>query len=733
LKLGGLIGGLPDETWEETLARQQRDAFDMEGRGAILPYQKKNGKLSVALPGILAGMGNAATLPGRALQGEALPLEAMNFPLDVMGGSGLKGAIESFGGRKGFGRLVQAGLREAASLPLWDALQKRLDDGWEPTQEELNTIWKTHKLSLGHGDRKVRFEMDPSQTWVVGAALPQKSGEGVPFKSVVKNPEFEVAYPELFDQGKITMDPPGLDRGGSMASWRNEMTVAPNASSWTPTRLKQLVEHELTHYPERLEGFSPGGSADKALGGILTGKFDNLKAQQTLDAVNVWNKAKRRLTIPEVKEVEAAYPGIKIDDTTTVPDYARIVLNAEDHAGRDAIDLPVFKPFVDKIRKRAAVIAKTEELGNDAYFRLGGEQNANLAEHRVEMGPEARAIVPPATPLQTGGGMLHRRRNFYPAKDEYNLDAPGGGQKIQGAVVAALRAYAKDPTGHKAYYNRVIKGYGWDDMPAAAKSYKFTPDEHAELKSYIDTHLPKELKPYREYIEGLSMQNTEDWKPYSGPGSNWSEWAGTRLTAAKGTFHGIVDDAGSMLKDFGYKSPEPKGWSSGQLGMDAPGSPMNWDPLGKGTTPNHQEIDYLGFKRSMKPAEFLSKARRLSGSEKRGESLDFMRLAQKRGLPSVAPPQLYVEWDAANKQWLARGHEGRHRSTVAHETEPNTSVEVHIIPRDGLRARDITDEMRNAPIVGEDEVRHAEFMDYVRKNPLTDADKAAGRRYNENP
>jgi hypothetical protein len=234
----------------------------------------------------------------------------------------------------------------------------------------------------------------------------------------------------------------------------------------------------------------------------------------------------------------------------------------------------VFKPFVDKIRKRAAVIAKTEELGNDAYFRLGGEQNANLAEHRVEMGPEARAIVPPATPLQTGGGMLHRRRNFYPAKDEYNLDAPGGGQKIQGAVVAALRAYAKDPTGHKAYYNRVIKGYGWDDMPAAAKSYKFTPDEHAELKSYIDTHLPKELKPYREYIEGLSMQNTEDWKPYSGPGSNWSEWADTRLTAAKGTFLGIVDDAGSMLKDFGYKSPEPKGWSSGQLGMDAPGSPM---------------------------------------------------------------------------------------------------------------------------------------------------------------
>lgn len=159
---------------------------------------------------------------------------------------------------------------------------------------------------------------------------------------------------------------------------------------------------------------------------------------------------------------------------------------------------------------------------------------------------------------------------------------------------------------------------------------------------------------------------------------------------------------------------------------------LRWDPTGKGGTPDHLDINYFGFQRPMTPAEFLKTARRLTPKERRQNSLDFFRSADKTGTP-VAPPQLYVEWDAANKRWLARGHEGRHRSTVANETDPNTLVNVHIIPRGGIKARDLTDEMRNAPIISEDEIRHAEFMEYVRAHPLTEEDILAGRKHTFDP
>lgn len=121
-----------------------------------------------------------------------------------------------------------------------------------------------------------------------------------------------------------------------------------------------------------------------------------------------------------------------------------------------------------------------------------------------------------------------------------------------------------------------------------------------------------------------------------------------------------------------------------------------FDPKdGIGQVPFNMEIDTRGFVVPMTPDQFLSIAapRRSSASAPAIEK-------RIRAGESVGNPFLDVKWDEKNKRWKTVGHEGRNRSEAIKNIDPATQMPVHIFPK-GMRASDITEEMRNAPIVAE--------------------------------
>jgi hypothetical protein len=63
------------------------EPFDMEGRATLLPLRRlQTGEREWALPGVLAGLLNSASLPGRAAGGEQIqPREALDFAMNFSG------------------------------------------------------------------------------------------------------------------------------------------------------------------------------------------------------------------------------------------------------------------------------------------------------------------------------------------------------------------------------------------------------------------------------------------------------------------------------------------------------------------------------------------------------------------------------------------------------------------------------------------------------------------------
>lgn len=118
---------------------------------------------------------------------------------------------------------------------------------------------------------------------------------------------------------------------------------------------------------------------------------------------------------------------------------------------------------------------------------------------------------------------------------------------------------------------------------------------------------------------------------------------------------------------------------------------------GIGEVPWNRNVSYRGFIKYFTPDEFLSLVLPLHPHNKDNIS-SYVDRIRKEGMAS---PFLEVSWDRQSKQWKIWSHEGRHRMLAAKEINPNQKIEVHIFPDGGMRARDITDEMKNAPMVKE--------------------------------
>jgi hypothetical protein len=113
---------------------------------------------------------------------------------------------------------------------------------------------------------------------------------------------------------------------------------------------------------------------------------------------------------------------------------------------------------------------------------------------------------------------------------------------------------------------------------------------------------------------------------------------------------------------------------------------------GAGATPYNQEIDYFGLRVKMKPSIFLKLALPL-GQPHSAELEKYIADGGAIGSPflEIKIPQ---EWDDSDFSKFAQvaGHEGRNRITAIKKLEGDEPIEVHLIPRGGLRARDLTAE-----------------------------------------
>jgi len=121
---------------------------------------------------------------------------------------------------------------------------------------------------------------------------------------------------------------------------------------------------------------------------------------------------------------------------------------------------------------------------------------------------------------------------------------------------------------------------------------------------------------------------------------------------------------------------------------------------GAGAVPYNQDVDYFGLRVMMKPSTFLRLAAPL-GQEHSAELEKYIADGGAIGAPflEIKIPQ---EWDDGDYSKTAQvaGHEGRNRMTAIQKLEGDAPIEVHIFPRGGYRARDITPEFRAALVRG---------------------------------
>ena len=107
---------------------------------------------------------------------------------------------------------------------------------------------------------------------------------------------------------------------------------------------------------------------------------------------------------------------------------------------------------------------------------------------------------------------------------------------------------------------------------------------------------------------------------------------------------------------------------------------IKYDIKGWGGTPNHQDVDYLGFRTKMSPDEYLAL------NPKRESPTPFVLDAMKKG-EAIAPPMLICKREGTD--FRVHGHEGRSRAMAA-KILGEKSIPVFVVFSDVTRARHLT-------------------------------------------
>lgn len=116
---------------------------------------------------------------------------------------------------------------------------------------------------------------------------------------------------------------------------------------------------------------------------------------------------------------------------------------------------------------------------------------------------------------------------------------------------------------------------------------------------------------------------------------------------------------------------------------------------GAGAVPYNAEIDYFGLRVAMKPSTFLALALPLDEPTSKEGLKKHLQDGGAIGAPflEVAIPPAWDDGDFSESAQI-KSHEGRNRMKAIIELEGDEPIEVHIVPRGGYRARDLTDDYR---------------------------------------
>jgi GNAT superfamily N-acetyltransferase len=130
---------------------------------------------------------------------------------------------------------------------------------------------------------------------------------------------------------------------------------------------------------------------------------------------------------------------------------------------------------------------------------------------------------------------------------------------------------------------------------------------------------------------------------------------------------------------------------------DGPDSVVIDNLKGIGSTPNNENVDYLGLRVRMQPSVFLLLARHLPEHARRSKTMDFVGQAMAEGR-GIGAPSFYLDipegWEDGIYEQAAqiRGHEGRHRCVLARELFGDRAIEVHLFFNGGYRRRHLRPE-----------------------------------------
>ena len=117
---------------------------------------------------------------------------------------------------------------------------------------------------------------------------------------------------------------------------------------------------------------------------------------------------------------------------------------------------------------------------------------------------------------------------------------------------------------------------------------------------------------------------------------------------------------------------------------------------GAGAVPYNQDVDYFGLRTAMRPSVFLRLAAQL-GQAHSAELEKYIADGGAIGAPflEIKIPQGWEQGDFTEPAQVI-GHEGRNRMAAIKKLEGDAPIEVHVFPKGGFRARDITPEFKAA-------------------------------------
>lgn len=117
---------------------------------------------------------------------------------------------------------------------------------------------------------------------------------------------------------------------------------------------------------------------------------------------------------------------------------------------------------------------------------------------------------------------------------------------------------------------------------------------------------------------------------------------------------------------------------------------------GWGSTPNNQNVNYLGLNVKMKPSTFINLAATLSEPKSATLIQNHLSNGGKIGAPFLII-DLPSEWEDNDFSAVAKisGHEGRNRMIAIKNLYGDIPIETHLFFRNGIRNRHLTSDIIN--------------------------------------